>query len=343
MSVATMAAQPWNSPPFPTTGTGGAFLGGNTPLAQSFSLSALPALPPAPVPMASFQNVPPLPPLLPPQQTAPCVYGQCFPAYKPFIRPASRVMPPLAAPGPKPPLLPQQAPVPPRQEAPPPPASPEKKSAAESNMEKSAEEKPGKGDFDASSISDLKKRLENPDPTVRSLATIDLLNILQRNPKLSEEKKTQPIVDAFLQKILSDPSELVRSGGELILQVGLNKHPSEDTLRILKALSQHEDGLTHENDDVASILQKAAHNFEDTENTPPAAPPKEKSITQKPEETSSAAAPTNSSAAAPTTKKLDVSSPPTPPSPPYTPAMTGSPLPQPGVGQRLDVQEGALP
>lgn len=194
-----------------------------------------------------MSEIPPLPP--PPEKMARCVYEPCFFPSRPFIRPT---VCPVAQPSPPPPSPlpppPRQVTQPPVQPPPPPPAPPPP-------TEKKAPEKPDAGSLSDATITDLNKRLNDTDETVRAAASIDLLNLLQKNPGLVEDSKTQPTVDAFLQKILSDPSELVRTGGEVALQAGLDKKPSPELLRLIRTLAGRTGSLSQEDKAASGILK----------------------------------------------------------------------------------------
>lgn len=141
----------------------------------------------------------------------------------------------------------QQPPQPPQQQPPPPqqPAQPPQQKGPTEPLEDSG--------LDDAKIRSLNNRLNDPDEGVRADAGMDLYKILETNPKLTESPVYRPYVDAFLEKIMKDPSALVRASGEIMMQMGKVFDPSETVKSQLKNLSQ-KDSLTGESDIASSIL-----------------------------------------------------------------------------------------
>lgn len=104
-------------------------------------------------------------------------------------------------------------------------------------------------------VKNLNRQLNDPDEVTRATAATDLYNILQKHPKIADAQGYKPYVDAFMEKIMSDPSSLVRGVGEMTMQLGLIKNPSDPVKNHLKSLSKKDDtNLTKENDQASSIL-----------------------------------------------------------------------------------------
>lgn len=184
-------------------------------------MTELPQVPPPPFLNASPSSTPlaksiplnqPSVDVPPPHMTAPWLYNRA----------------PKAAP------TPQQAPTPvaqqpPAQPATPPPA-PAQPPAAESPPPEPKTPAPTET-VDGSILNDktirsLNQRLNDMNEETRSEAAIELFKILDSNPKLADDPTYKPYVDAFMEKIMSDSSPLVRQAGALALQMGRVKNPS---------------------------------------------------------------------------------------------------------------------
>lgn len=195
-------------------------------------------------------EIPPVSDIPPPHMVAPWVFLQRGknppqlpqqPAQQPM--PTQPKMPQAMPPQQQQPQRPpqqQQPPVPPQQ----PPAQPQQK--------KPTAELDG-GALSDETIRSLNKRLEDPAEDVRADATIDLFKILEKNAKLADDPNYKPYIDAFSEKIMSDPSPLVRGGGELILKMGKIPNPSQGVRDELKKLSTKDD-LTSEGSITSDIL-----------------------------------------------------------------------------------------
>lgn len=193
-----------------------------------------------------------------PQQLAPHVFcpqlPPTLPATPPPVQQQPQAQPPAQPKQPQPPAQPKQPPPPaqsPQQQQPPvppvqqPPAGAKPKELGDN--------------FDGALTDDivktLNRQLNDPDEVTRATAATDLMNILQAHPGLADHQEYKPIVDAFMNKIMKDPSTLVRGMGETTFQLGVMKNPSEDVRAQLKSLAKKGDkNLTKENDQASSIL-----------------------------------------------------------------------------------------
>jgi hypothetical protein len=154
----------------------------------------------------------PLPDLPPPHMVAPYIYTQ-FPKAAP---------PQIFQPQPPPPQPPVN-----RQPAPPPPV--EKKAQPAANVDKGA--------LTDDVVKRLNDKLNSEDAFVRMDAAGDFMALMQRNPQLSEDPATAAIVDAFGDKIMADPSEMVRMPALMMYQLGLDKKPTQYTSSRLQELA----------------------------------------------------------------------------------------------------------
>lgn len=184
----------------------------------------------------------------PPYLLAPWLYG-LHPA--PVLsRPAQSspvAMPPMMQ-RPQPPALPPQAPaVPPMQPPIPPPAPPPVE-----NKGPSTELDPGA--LNDHQIRSLNERLNADNEDTRADAAMELFKILDQNPTLSTQEPYSRYVNAFMEKILKDPSAVVRSAGELALQTGRVQQPSEGVMGLLNDLSKRPSGLSGESGIISSLL-----------------------------------------------------------------------------------------
>ncbi|WP_303674694.1 hypothetical protein [Vampirovibrio chlorellavorus] len=175
-------------------------------------------------------------PVPPPYLLAPWLYGLHPSAVQPAA-PAS-MMPQ--------PMQPQQPPAMPPQQPPPqtPPA---------------AENKGPSTPLDESALSDhqirsLNERLNSETEDTRADAAMELFKILDQDPSLSHREPYSRYVNAFMEKILKDPSAVVRSAGELALQTGRVQQPSEGVMSLLNELSNRPTGLSGESGIISSLL-----------------------------------------------------------------------------------------
>lgn len=91
----------------------------------------------------------------------------------------------------------------------------EKKPEEKKPDEKKADEKSKVEDFNAATMTpefvrSLNQQLNDPSPNVRSLGAMEFYRFLETNPTALENKQFKEYIDAFVMKILSDPSALVR-------------------------------------------------------------------------------------------------------------------------------------
>jgi hypothetical protein len=160
---------------------------------------------------------------------------------------------------------PQQLPpnqTPPGQTQPPPGSQQQNQNSnqqQQNQSQQSAKTKEAVDQYDGALTDDIVKKLNremnDPDEMTRATAASDLSSILQKHPKLADSPEYKPYIDAFMEKILSDPSTLVRGMGEMILQLGVVPHPSDTAKKLLNGLAQKDDSnLTKENTQASSIL-----------------------------------------------------------------------------------------
>ena len=179
----------------------------------------------------------PMAPIPPPQVLAPHVFMNAMPAATVPMQP----QPAMARP-PAPPMPPPAPPQPPA----PAPAQPK------------APVDPFDGALTDEIVKALNRQLNDPDEVTRASAATDLSKILEKHPGLSDSPEYKPIVDAFMEKIMKDPSTLVRGMGEMAFQLGVVPNPSEGVRSQLKSISKKDDkNLTKENDLASSILTGA--------------------------------------------------------------------------------------
>ena len=96
------------------------------------------------------------------------------------------------------------------------------------------------GALDDAMITKLNEKLNSLDDNQRSDAAIDFYKILEKNPGLADNPQYKPYVDAFMDKIMNDPSALVRQAGLLAVETGAVKHASTGTQSKLQELSKGE-------------------------------------------------------------------------------------------------------
>jgi hypothetical protein len=252
--------------------------------------AALPvSLPPIPPPSAlvspsiqaaapqGFPTPPTLPEVPPPHMVAPYLYAQ-------FPKPS----PPQVFQPPTPP--PAQPPPASQQPAPPQAAPVERKT-------KPAPPKVDKGVLSDEVIKRLNDRLNSEDAMTRMDAAGDLMALMQRNPELSSDPTYGPIIDAFADKIMADPSEMVRMPGLMIYQLGLDKTPTQFTMKRLQELSKQQDNdpLTPDTGEADMASQIVTQLSDPAAATPE---PKEKSLTGQASEAEAGADPQQASPAA---------------------------------------------
>jgi len=137
----------------------------------------------------------------------------------PPAMPPQQQQPPAPLPQPAPPQQPVAQPP-----APPKPATPPATISA--------------GGLDNQRVKDLNVRLNSTAATIRSDAAMDFFKILEANPALADNPQYKPYVDAFMEKILNDPSPLVRQPALLAMEVGYVKNPSSNARQLLDNISK---------------------------------------------------------------------------------------------------------
>lgn len=150
--------------------------------------------------------------------------------------------PPVASPPPAPAPAPTPPPAPPAQPAP----KPEPPKPAIVNG------------FDQDKIKILNDQLSNANESVRSDAAMDLFKILEANPGLDKNPTYGEYVNAFLEKILKDPSPVVRQGAELALELGYVDTPSQAVKDLLGKIAQSGSLYNIEGDSAKNILSSLA-------------------------------------------------------------------------------------
>jgi hypothetical protein len=90
--------------------------------------------------------------------------------------------------------------------------------------------------FDDSVIRNLNMRLEDPDWQRRASAANDFSMILGANPNLEKRPAYKPYVDAFMLKLLRDPSAVVHEPALRSMAVGYYRHPTQVVLNEVYAL-----------------------------------------------------------------------------------------------------------
>jgi hypothetical protein len=206
------------------------------PPAQSLP-STLPPLPPpstflnqsaAAQPAQSIPMSTTLPEIPPPHMVAPYTYLQLPKAAPPQI-----FQPQTPPPAPK---LPTPPPIN-KQPAPPPPPKPQPQPQPPVEKKPKPSAKVDKGVLADDVVKRLNDKLNSEDAMARLDAAGDLMALLQRNPDLGSDPTYKPIVDAFVDKIIADPSEMVRMPALMILQLGLDKNPTTYTNNRLQELA----------------------------------------------------------------------------------------------------------
>jgi hypothetical protein len=152
---------------------------------------------------------------------------------------------PSTPPMPTPAMSMQPPPVQPRQQQP--PAQPPKPSGPTASVDLSP--------LSNEVIQSLNKRLNDiANDEARAGAAMDFFKILDAHPQLADDPVYKPYVDAFMQKILSDPSEMVRFPGELAMQMGKVPHPSPEVLSLLDNLAKKQGFFDFESGTATGIL-----------------------------------------------------------------------------------------
>lgn len=105
-------------------------------------------------------------------------------------------------------------------------------------------------------IRSMNERLNDDNVSTRSDAAMDFVKLLDKDPTLAEREPYSRYVNAFLEKILKDPSNLVRLGGEMALQNGRIKNPTPEVQKRLTELNDAPSKLTGEDDIISGILSE---------------------------------------------------------------------------------------
>jgi hypothetical protein len=105
-------------------------------------------------------------------------------------------------------------------------------------------------------IRSMNERLNDDNVNTRSDAAMDFVKLLDKDPTLAEREPYSRYVNAFLEKILKDPSNLVRLGGEMALQNGRIKNPTPEVQKRLTELNDAPSKLTGEDDIISGILSE---------------------------------------------------------------------------------------
>lgn len=195
---------------------------------------------------ASFpvNSLDPSAPVPPPYLLAPWLYG-LHPSSVQQAAPASMTPTPMQ-PQNQAPMPPQQPPTPPQQ-----PPAPQPPPTAENKGPSTPLED---GALNDQQIRSLNERLNSETEDTRADAAMELFKILDQDPTLSHREPYSRYVNAFMEKILKDPSAVVRSAGELALQTGRVQQPSEGVMSLLNDLSKRSTGLSGESGIISSLL-----------------------------------------------------------------------------------------
>lgn len=260
-------------PPLPPPGSfmpqGGGAASPATPTAQSVPISG------------------PLPEIPPPHMAAPYVYyrppmQRPQPQYPPMQQQMQMPQPPVQQPPPQPQppqQPPQQPPAQQQQQQPQGPTAP----------------LPGVG-LDDATIIKLNERLNSESDSIRSDAAIDFFKIVEKNPGLADNPTYKPYVDAFVEKILNDPSPVVRQGALLALELGYVKNPSANTRTRLDVLGKQGSAYGVEGGAIQNIMQKLSTQFAGTPGASPDAASPQPSGGQAPAGTLPGGDPTSTAA-----------------------------------------------
>ncbi len=222
-----------------------------------------------------------------PQQLAPSVYNQAAPVYQtaasvpvamppnlpevpspymvaPWLYLAKPATPQVPTAPSYPPLLtqplmqqqqqPMQAPPQPQMQQAPPPPMPPQQPPQVPPQQKAPTAPLGDGGLTDSQIQSLNERLNSDSEDTRADAAIELFKILDKDPSLSSRAPYSQYVNAFMEKIMKDPSAVVRTAGELTLQTGRVKQPSEGLVNQIGVLSKNSGGLSGEGGVISSLM-----------------------------------------------------------------------------------------
>ncbi len=104
-------------------------------------------------------------------------------------------------------------------------------------------------------VRSLNQQLNDPNANVRSSGAMDFYKFLETNPAVFDNPQYRPYVDAFVHKILSDPSALVRHPILLAFEMGYVRSVNKATEDLLKKLStQNRSSWDPEGNIIQSIL-----------------------------------------------------------------------------------------
>lgn len=191
---------------------------------------AKPQTPQVPAQPAVQQGWPPQQPAWPPQGMQPSAQQKA---------PIPQQQPPAQ----QPPMPQQQQP---QQPPPQPPAPPQQPQTPTTPIEESG--------LTDDVIRMLNKRLNDDKEATRADAAMELFKILDRDPTLSTRSPYNQYVNAFIEKIMKDPSAVVRAPGELALSSGLVKQPSQNTWMKMKEIQEQGTGLSGEGEIISKLL-----------------------------------------------------------------------------------------
>lgn len=103
-------------------------------------------------------------------------------------------------------------------------------------------------------IEDLNNRLNNSSDSIRADAAMDLFKILEGNPQLANQAEYKDYVNAFMEKILKDPSPMVRQGALLAMELGYVTNMSPNVNTLLEGLTKKGGLVNIESDTAQNIL-----------------------------------------------------------------------------------------
>lgn len=110
------------------------------------------------------------------------------------------------------------------------------------------------GALTADKIRNLNKRLNDANETVRADAALEVYRILEGNPQLADDPQYKEHVNAFIEKILKDPSAVVRQPGLMAMELGHVKNPGNGVKEVLTKLSEKGGLMSIESDAAQKIL-----------------------------------------------------------------------------------------
>lgn len=225
--------------------------------------------PPTPQAPATTAQSLPVVEIPPPHMAAPWVFTRIPKPPPPQIihdpaPPAPPQIPPPVMQQPPPPPQQQQAPQPPQGQQPDPNQNNQNQQQQPPQQQQSqVPQRMPTEPVDLSPLNDdvirsLNKQLNNVDnDDERANASMTFFKILNKNPYLAEDPVYRPYVDAFMQKILRDPSPVVRVGAELALHLGKVKNPPPAVVAELETLSTPRSKYDFEAGTVSGILENA--------------------------------------------------------------------------------------